>query len=192
MCGIAGLFGTSREFTPTLDTVRLMCDQIVHRGPDEQGTWVEGSIGLGMRRLSIIDLTGGSQPIYNEDQSILTVFNGEIYNFLELRKELETQGHKFYSHSDTEVLVHLYEEFGNNFVSRLRGMFALAIYDKRSGKLFLARDRVGKKPLHYALSNDVLYFASEIKSILAVAPHLAKPDADALMQFFYYGYIPDT
>src|SRR5579864_805110 len=191
MCGIAGSFGTEPEYRPTLAMIRRMCDQITYRGPDEEGLWVEGAVGLGMRRLSIIDLAGGSQPIYNEDRSILTVFNGEIYNFLELREELQKKGHRFSSRSDTEVLVHLYEEFGNDFVSHLRGMFALAIYDKPQKKLFLARDRVGKKPLFYALSDGVLYFGSEIKSILAVAPDLASPDPNSLLCFFHYGYIPD-
>ena len=191
MCGIAGLANTGAGVPATTAVIRQMCDRIVYRGPDEEGIWANGSAGLGMRRLSIIDLSGGRQPIFNEDGSILTVFNGEIYNFLELRRELEAKGHRFRSHSDTEVIVHLYEEFGNEFVEKLRGMFALAVFDRPRKKLLLARDRLGKKPLHYALHRGTLYFGSEIKSLLAAAPELAQIDNGSLMQFFYYGYLPD-
>ena len=147
------------------DAVHRMCQTIVHRGPDDEGVYARGPAGLGMRRLSIIDLSGGKQPIHNEDQSIWIVFNGEIYNFPELRRELEARGHRFYTHSDTEVIVHLYEESGADCVKKLRGMFALALYDERQGSLLLARDRLGKKPLHYALHEGRLYFGSEIKLI---------------------------
>jgi asparagine synthase (glutamine-hydrolysing) len=168
-----------------------MCQTIVHRGPDDEGVYVRGPVGLGMRRLSIIDLSGGKQPIHNEDESIWVVFNGEIYNFLELRRELEARGHRFYTHSDTEVIVHLYEESGADCVKKLRGMFAIALYDERQGTLLLARDRLGKKPLHYALHQGRLFFGSEIKTILAVEPDLAEIDPEGLMQYFYFGYIPD-
>ena len=191
MCGIAGFVASSQEFLQKPDALQRMCDRIVYRGPDEEGLWSDGRVGLGMRRLSIIDLAGGSQPIFNEDRSILTVFNGEIYNFQELRTYLESCGHTFRSSSDTEVIVHLYEQLGNDFVTKLRGMFAIALYDKRRDKLLLVRDRFGKKPLHYALKNGVLYFGSEIKSILAADPTLAEPSASALMHFFYFGYVPD-
>jgi asparagine synthase (glutamine-hydrolysing) len=171
--------------------VRRMCQTIVHRGPDDEGTYVNGPVGLGMRRLSIIDLAGGQQPIHNEDESVWVVFNGEIYNFLELRRELEGRGHKFYTHTDTEVIVHLYEEMGADCVKKLRGMFAIALYDERKRSLFLARDRLGKKPLHYALHKGRLLFGSEIKAILAVAPELAEINSEGLLQYFYFGYIPD-
>lgn len=168
-----------------------MTDSIVHRGPDEEGVFADRNVGLGMRRLSIIDLSSGSQPIYNEDRSVVIVYNGEVYNFPELRKDLESKGHIFYTHTDTEVIVHLYEEMGADCISKLRGMFALALYDWKKQTLLLARDRLGKKPLHHALVGDTLYFASEIKSILAVAPELAEIDLEGVLQYFYYGYIPD-
>ncbi|HTF45346.1 MAG TPA: asparagine synthase (glutamine-hydrolyzing), partial [Terriglobales bacterium] len=146
---------------------------------------------LGMRRLSIIDLAGGHQPVFNEDRTVWVVFNGEIYNFPELRKELEGRGHRFYTHTDTEVIVHLYEDLGADCVQKLRGMFAFALYDERRRCLLLARDRLGKKPLHYALSDGRLLFGSEIKAILSVEPKLAQLNSDALLQYFYFGYIPD-
>lgn len=191
MCGIAGVAGPKQGYRADIETARTMCAQIVYRGPDEEGLWAEQNVALGMRRLSIIDLSGGSQPIYNETGTILTVFNGEIYNFVSLRAELEGYGHKFSTNADTETLVHGYEQFGNQFVKKLRGMFGLAIYDRNTDTILLARDRLGKKPLHYALHNGVLYFASEIKSILAVAPQLAEVDDISLAQFLYYGYVPD-
>jgi len=173
------------------DSVHRMCRTIVHRGPDDEGVYARGPVGLGMRRLSIIDLSGGKQPIHNEDETIWIVFNGEIYNFPELRRELETRGHRFYTHSDTEVIVHLYEESGADCVKKLRGMFTIALYDERQGSLLLARDRFGKKPLHYAVHEGRLYFGSEIKTILAVRPDLAEVNPEGLLQYFYFGYIPD-
>ena len=172
--------------------VHRMCQAIVHRGPDDEGIYVQGPVGLGMRRLSIIDLAGGHQPIHNEDKSIWIVYNGEVYNFPELRKWVEQRGHKLYTHTDTEVIVHLYEELGADCVKKLRGMFALALYDERRQALLLARDRLGKKPLHYALHQGRLLFGSEIKSILAVAPELAEVDPEGMLQYFYFGYIPDS
>jgi asparagine synthase (glutamine-hydrolysing) len=168
-----------------------MCNRIVHRGPDDEGIFVKDGAGLGMRRLSIIDLSGGHQPVFNEDRSAWIVYNGEVYNFPELRPELESRGHRFYTHTDTETIIHLYEDMGADCVQKLRGMFALAIYDQKKRKLLLARDRLGKKPLHYAVVKDKLYFASEIKSILAVQPELAEVNAEALLQYLYYGYVPD-
>ncbi|MGA3194146.1 MAG: asparagine synthase (glutamine-hydrolyzing) [Terriglobales bacterium] len=191
MCGIAGVVSATRESNITEAVVRTMCNQIIHRGPDDEGIFVQDGTGLGMRRLSIIDLSGGHQPVFNEDRSAWIVFNGEIYNFLELRPDLEKRGHKFRTNCDTEVIIHLYEEMGTEFVQKLRGMFALAIYDKAKRKLVLARDRVGKKPLHYAFVKDKLYFSSEIKSILAVAPELAGVNSQALLEYLYYGYVPD-
>lgn len=168
-----------------------MCQTIVHRGPDDEGIYAQGSVGLGMRRLSIIDLSGGHQPIHNEDQTVWVVFNGEIYNFPDLRQELESRGHHFCTHSDTEVIVHLYEEMGAECIGKLRGMFAIALYDKKRESLLLARDRLGKKPLHYAVSHNRILFGSEIKTILAVAPELAEISNEGLLQYFYFGYIND-
>ena len=190
MCGIAGMVGRPDEVVDAAD-VRRMCQTIVHRGPDDEGVYTRGPVGLGMRRLSIIDLAGGRQPIHNEDRTVWAVFNGEIYNFLELRQELEGRGHRFYTHSDTEIILHLYEEMGSYCVQRLRGMFAIALYDERRQLLLLARDRMGKKPLHYALHQGRLLFGSEIKTILAVHPELAKVNPEGLLQYFYFGYVPD-
>jgi asparagine synthase (glutamine-hydrolysing) len=190
MCGIAGIVETEGRRVEAR-TIRRMCDAIVHRGPDEEGSFVKEEVGLGMRRLSIIDVAGGQQPVFNEDRSVYIVFNGEIYNFPELRKELEVRGHRFTTHSDTEVIVHLYEEEGADCVQKLRGMFAFAIYDERRRRLLIARDRLGKKPLHYVYVNGRLIFASEIKAILAVAPELAEIASDALVQYSYFGYVLD-
>lgn len=190
MCGIAGIVSASGAVDEP--TIHEMCQQIVHRGPDDEGIFVKDGAGLGMRRLSIIDLAGGHQPLFNEDGSVGIVFNGEVYNFPDLRPELEQQGHVFRTHSDTEVIVHLYEQYGAGCVEKLRGMFAFAIYDSNKRRLLLARDRLGKKPLHYALSNGRLLFASEMKSILAVAPELAAAiDQRALLHYMLMGYIPD-
>jgi asparagine synthase (glutamine-hydrolysing) len=190
VCGIAGMVGR-RGDTVNAGDVRRMCQTIVHRGPDDEGIYAQGAIGLGMRRLSIIDLSSGHQPIHNEDKTIWIVFNGEIYNFLELRQELEGRGHHFYTRSDTEVIVHLYEEMGADCVGKLRGMFAIALYDQKRETLLLARDRLGKKPLHYARHKDRILFGSEIKTILAVAPELAQVSHEGLLQYFYFGYIAD-
>ena len=172
-------------------TVRRMCQAIVHRGPDDEGIFVKDGVGLGMRRLSIIDLAGGHQPVFNEDRTVWVVFNGEIYNFPQLRRELIERGHRFYTHTDTEVIVHLYEDFGADCVKKLRGMFAFALYDERHRRLLMARDRLGKKPLHYAYAGGRLLFASEIKALLGVAPELAEINHPALVQYCYFGYIPD-
>jgi asparagine synthase (glutamine-hydrolysing) len=191
MCGIAGIVAADREGRVDAVDIQSMCAAIVHRGPDDEGIFVRGPVGLGMRRLSIIDVSGGRQPIHNEDKSVWVVFNGEIYNFIDLRRELEAEGHQFYTHSDTEVIVHLYERYGPACVERLRGMFAFALYDFRKQLLLLARDRLGKKPLHYAVQDGALYFGSEIKSLLAAAPDLSAIDTEGIGQFLYYGYIPD-
>src|SRR5215469_7244967 len=191
MCGIAGIVGNERCYVVDVADVRRMCRTIVHRGPDDEGVHVAGRVGLGMRRLSIIDLSTGAQPIHNEDRTVWVVFNGEIYNFLELRARLEARGHRFYTNSDTEVIVHLYEDHGSDFVRRLRGMFAFALWDEKRQRLLLARDRFGKKPLHYAIHGGRLMFGSEIKALLAGDPALAEVDAEGLANFFYFGYIPD-
>jgi asparagine synthase (glutamine-hydrolysing) len=191
MCGIAGIFNIAVEAVVDVPTIHRMCQTIIHRGPDDEGIYVKGGVGLGMRRLSIIDLSGGQQPIHNEDKTVWVVFNGEIYNFRELRAELERGGHRFYTNTDTEVIVHLYEDLGSNFVLKLRGMFAIALYDERRRCLVLARDRLGKKPLHYSFTAGQFLFGSEIKSLLAAAPELAEVDQEALLQYFYFGYILD-
>jgi asparagine synthase (glutamine-hydrolysing) len=195
MCGIAGFVESSFTTSPfTLDRSRAlvhrMCDVIRHRGPDDEGVWVDAGVALGMRRLSIIDLSTGHQPIHNEDRSIWIVFNGEIYNFRELRLELESAGHRFYTSTDTEVIVHAYEQWGTGAIARLRGMFGLAIWDTRTRTLLVARDRIGIKPMHYATVNGRLYFGSELKSLLE-APDLPRDlDPDALNHYLSFLYTP--
>lgn len=191
MCGIAGIVGSERGYVADVRDVRRMCQAITHRGPDEEGVHIAGRVGLGMRRLSIIDLSTGRQPIHNEDRTVWIVFNGEIYNFPELRARLQSRGHRFYTNSDTEVIVHLYEDHGSDCVHQLRGMFAFALWDENCQRLLLARDRFGKKPIHYAIQGGRLLFGSEIKALLAADPTLADIDAEGLVNFFHFGYIPD-
>jgi asparagine synthase (glutamine-hydrolysing) len=188
MCGIAGFL--LREQLAELSTVRSMCDQIRHRGPDDEGFHVEGGCGIGMRRLSIIDLSTGHQPMSNEDHSVWVVFNGEIYNYQSLRQDLIRKGHRFTTNSDTETLVHLYEEEGVEGIAKLRGMFAYAIWDSRQRKLMLARDRFGKKPFYYAVLPQGLFFGSELKC-LRVAGVPLELDQEALRLYFQFIYIPD-
>ena len=191
MCGIAGIVGAKDDAGIDRPLIHQMCNTMIHRGPDDEGLFVKQGAGFGMRRLSIIDLAGGHQPIFNEDGTVWVVCNGEIYNFREIRQELESKGHRFYTHSDTEVIVHLYEDLGRDCVHKLRGMFAFAVFDERDRRLLLVRDRLGKKPLHYARSGNRLLFASEMKAILAAEPQLCATDSNALLQYFYFGYIPD-
>jgi asparagine synthase (glutamine-hydrolysing) len=188
MCGIAGYL--LRDEPAREAAVRAMCAQIRHRGPDDEGIYVDGCCGIGMRRLSIIDLSTGHQPVSNEDGSVWVVFNGEIYNYRELRAGLIERGHRFRTNSDTETLVHLYEEKGASGLSLLRGMFAFCIWDARNRKFLLARDRFGKKPLYYAALADGLYFASELKCLRAAGVPLEE-DHEALRLYFQFGYIPD-
>src|SRR5438552_4715896 len=162
MCGIAGFIDIQRSRDNAGELIDRMCKVIRHRGPDDQGTWVGDGVALGMRRLSIIDLTGGHQPIFNEDQSILVVFNGEIYNYRELRQILEERGHRFATKSDTETIVHAYEEYGADCVKHLRGMFTFALWDRKRQRLLAARDRCGKKPVNYYWDGQSLIFGSEI------------------------------
>jgi asparagine synthase (glutamine-hydrolysing) len=175
MCGIAGIFDLAGGPVHA-EEVRSMCAALVHRGPDGEGTYLGRGVGLGMRRLSIIDLETGDQPVRNEDGSVWVVFNGEIYNYRELREQLEARGHHFYTHTDTEVIVHLYEERGTRCVDSLRGMFAFAVWDERAGQLMLARDRLGIKPLYYGMLGDRLVFGSELKALLALPE--ARRDVD--------------
>ncbi|MEO5924510.1 MAG: asparagine synthase (glutamine-hydrolyzing) [Bryobacteraceae bacterium] len=189
MCGIAGFLVPSPPADPAQLLTR-MCDAIRHRGPDDAGYHLDGACGIGMRRLSIIDLASGHQPIANEDESVWIVFNGEIYQYQHLREELEAKGHRFRTRSDTEVILHLYEEKGVECFGELRGMFAIALWDARRGKLILARDRFGKKPLYYAALDQGLYFGSELKCLhQAWLPF--DLDQEALQLYFLYGYIPD-
>src|SRR5262245_9298756 len=165
MCGIAGLLSLSgKPVTP--EEVHSMCDAMVHRGPNDAGYYVASDVVFGMRRLSIIDIDGGHQPVHNEDKSLWIVFNGEIYNFKALRTLLERQGHLFYTHTDTEVIIHLYEQYGEACVDKLRGMFAFAIWDERRKLMLLARDRLGIKPLFYTVTDGRLAFGSELKVLL--------------------------
>src|SRR5260370_25772533 len=189
MCGIAGFIDVERSRDNAEQLIDRMCQVIRHRGPDDQGVWVDDGVGLGMRRLSIIDLARGHQPIFNEDQSILIVFNGEIYNYPELQKELQERGHRFKTNSDTEVIVHAYEEYGDDCVKHLRGMFTFAIWDRKRQRLLAARDRFGKKPLNYYWDGQRLIFGSEIKSILeAGIPR--EINSIALDEYLVYGYEP--
>ncbi|MCJ7580300.1 MAG: asparagine synthase (glutamine-hydrolyzing), partial [Candidatus Aminicenantes bacterium] len=167
MCGICGIAHKSRSHFVPSSLVESMCQTIIHRGPDDQGVFVENNIGLGVRRLSILDVEGGHQPLSNEDSSVWVAYNGEIYNCPELRNELSARGHIFQSRADTEILVHSYEEWGMDFVQKLRGMFAAAVWDRINNRLVLIRDRLGIKPLYYTLLEDrTLIFGSELKTIL--------------------------
>jgi asparagine synthase (glutamine-hydrolysing) len=191
MCGIVGLYCREQK---RIDRALLqrMNDVQAHRGPDGTGLHVEAGLGLGHRRLAIIDLAAGKQPLYNEDGSVVVVFNGEIYNFASLRRELEQDGHHFATHSDTEVIVHGWESWGERCVERLRGMFAFALWDRNRETLFLARDRLGIKPLHYAwLADGTLAFASELKALLCHPGLTRKLNPRAIEFYFAYGYIPD-
>jgi asparagine synthase (glutamine-hydrolysing) len=188
MCGIAGFVLLDDRAPRAL--IEAMCGEIRHRGPDDQGVHLDGGCAIGMRRLSIIDLSTGHQPISNEDGSVWIVFNGEIYRYQDLRADLMARGHTFRTASDTETLIHLYEEEGEAGLSRLRGMFAYAIWDARKQKLLLARDRFGKKPLYYAALPGGLYFASELSCLRRAGVPL-EPDRDALRLYFQFNYIPD-
>lgn len=194
MCGITGFISNEKNL-PTAERLSLldrMCRAIIHRGPDEQGTIVKDRAALGMRRLSIIDLKSGQQPIFDCAGNLAVVFNGEIYNFQELKKDLEARGHRFKTNSDTETIVHLYEEFGADCVHHLRGMFAFAIYDFQAETLFLARDRVGKKPLFYAKTREGnLVFGSELKTLLEHGEISKEIDLAALDAYLTFGYVPE-
>lgn len=186
MCGICGIIRKGNN----KDIIKKMNDRIMHRGPDGEGYYIDGDVAFGHRRLSIIDLSTGDQPIYNEDNSVVTVYNGEIYNYLELRSELESLGHEFKTKSDTEVLVHGYEEWHTDLPKYLRGMFAFAIYDKNRNEIFLARDNFGIKPLYYANMNDSFMFASEIKSFLDVPDFKIEFNEDILETYLEFSFVP--
>lgn len=192
MCGITGVLklGEGGQVDPGL--LRRMCAAMIHRGPDDEGIYTDGCLGLGMRRLSIIDLKTGHQPISNEDGKVWIVFNGEIYNHVALREQLIALGHRFRTDSDTEAIVHLYEEYGHDCVQYLQGMFAFAIWDNQQRRLFVARDRLGIKPLYYHLSEKSFLFGSEIKALLA-HPEV-RPDfhRTVLPEYLAFGYLSGT
>lgn len=190
MCGIVGIAAFAGGRPPARHQLEAMCATLVHRGPDDQGIEIGGGVGLGMRRLSIIDVQGGHQPISNEDGTVLTVLNGEIYNFRELRRDLEGRGHRFATKTDTEVIVHAYEEYGRRCPEFLNGMFAFAVHDTRRRRLLLARDHIGIKPLYYMFAPPYLVWGSEIKSLLASGLVERELDLDGLAQFLAWEYVP--
>lgn len=190
MCGIAGIIKLQSGDQAEPEVLRNMLQRIIHRGPDDNGMLVDGELAMGMRRLSIIDLQDGRQPIQNEDGRFSVILNGEIYNYIELRKSLESKGHQFRTQSDTEVIVHLFEEYGEGCVDHLRGMFAFAIWDHHQRELFLFRDRMGIKPLYYIIENDRITFGSEIKSLLTVPGVRPSVDLEALSEYLALKYVP--
>jgi len=192
MCGIVGIFDTKGQSRISSDLLSRMNESQFHRGPDEGGMHIEPGVGFGHRRLSIIDLSSGQQPLFNEDETVVVTYNGEIYNFQQLSGELKELGHRFRTHCDTEVIVHAWEEWGEKCVEHFRGMFAFGIWDRNRQTLFLARDRMGIKPLYYSLLADgTLIFGSELKS-LKVHPDLPrKIDPTAVEEYFAFGYVPE-
>jgi asparagine synthase (glutamine-hydrolysing) len=189
MCGICGVFHPDRSTRVSRNALVGMNEQIAHRGPDDDGFFVEENVGLAMRRLSIIDIQTGHQPITNEDETLWIVFNGEIYNHQELREDLEARGHRYRSRSDTETIVHLYEQYGEDCVQHLRGMFAFAIWDRSRRRLFMARDRLGIKPLYYYYDGKTLLFGSEIKAVLAHPGMKPEFNRQTLAEYLAFGYI---
>lgn len=189
MCGIVGFVGACADMRQTLQE---MMDAIAHRGPDGQGQFIEGETALGQRRLSIIDIQGGKQPMYNEDGSIVIVYNGEIYNFKELAAELAAAGHTFVTHCDTEVLIHGYEQWGKDLLTHLRGMFAFALWDRKTQTLFCARDHFGIKPLYYYQNPEtgIFLFGSEIKSFLPHPAFKKELNESQLELYLSYQYSP--
>lgn len=190
MCGIVGIYNLSQQKPIDAGLLKRMNQRLIHRGPDEEGFYVNGSVGLAMRRLSIIDLQTGHQPMQNEDGSLVVVFNGEIYNYQEIKKDLEAKGHVFRTHSDTEVIVHAYEEYGHDCVLKFNGMFAIALWDKKKEHLLIFRDRLGEKPLYYIWKDGAFYFSSEIKSFLELQVMSRAIDPLALYDFISLRYVP--
>ena len=189
MCGIAGILEFGRGERANATALREMCRVITHRGPDDEGFYTDGAVGIGMRRLSIVDVAGGHQPISNEDGTLWIVFNGEIYNHLALREQLIARGHRYVTHSDTETVIHLFEEYGADCVQQLRGMFAFAIWNRNTKTLFIARDRLGIKPLCYKLTPERLLFGSEIKAVLAHGGVRPEFNRAALPEYLAFGYL---
>ena len=190
MCGICGL-SYSDNRPGDREVLQKMNAAIMHRGPDSDGFHVAEGIGLAMRRLAIIDVKGGDQPISNEDDSIWIVYNGEIYNYLEMRAELEKRGHHFKTQCDTECVIHFYEDEGEACVQHFRGMFALALWDAHKRRLLLARDRLGKKPIYYTIQNGELYFCSELNGLLKALPHRPDIDLEAIDLYLSLQYVPE-
>lgn len=190
MCGICGRFNYLGDQPTSTDEIARMCGIISHRGPNDDGFYIDGVVALAMRRLSVIDLESGAQPMFNEDGNIVIVFNGEIYNFKELRADLVRRGHQFVSQSDSEVIVHLYEEVGIEFPTYLNGMFSIALWDKKNERLVLARDRFGEKPLYFANIKQSVIFGSELKCLLQCADVPSTLDHDAVYHYFTLGYVP--
>ncbi|MEQ1763069.1 MAG: asparagine synthase (glutamine-hydrolyzing), partial [Pyrinomonadaceae bacterium] len=192
MCGIAGWINlkqsdSNHHAEPVLHS---MCETIVHRGPNSEGLWVDDTVALGMRRLSVIDLKTGDQPVFNCDKSVIVMMNGELYNYREVRAELEKKGHKFTTKSDTEILPHLYEEYGDGLLEHVNGMYAFSLWDSRAKKLTIARDRFGEKPLYYGVFDGKLIWASELKAILAHPSVKPELDLNALRQYVSFDYVP--
>ena len=190
MCGITGFWAKKSIFANNCSGLAYISKTLIHRGPDEEGSFLKGQVGLGHRRLSILDLSGGRQPVFNEDETLVVVYNGEIYNYPELRQKLEAQGHRFTTRTDTEVLVHLYEEEGLEFVKRLRGMFAFALYDMKRREIILARDPFGIKPLVYAELPQGFFFASELRALLSLSFFPCEIDREAAVFYAAFNYIP--
>lgn len=190
MCGICGVALYPSESRIDESILISMRDSLIHRGPDDSGLLIDRQIGLGHRRLSIIDLSTGAQPVHNEDSTIWVVFNGEIYNYRDIRSDLKKRGHKFYTRSDTETLVHLYEEYGERMLDKINGMFAFCIWDRKGQEMFLARDRIGEKPLFYSFSKDAFIFASELKAILKYPSTSRVIDMLSLSKYLTYEYVP--
>jgi asparagine synthase (glutamine-hydrolysing) len=189
MCGVAGILEFGSDARVSAPALRDMCSIISHRGPDDDGFYTDGALGIGMRRLSIVDVAGGHQPISNEDGTLWIVFNGEIYNHAALREDLMARGHRYVTHSDTETIIHLYEQYGADCVQRLRGMFAFAIWNRNTKTLFIARDRLGIKPLYYQLTRERLLFGSEIKALLAHGGIRPEFNRAALPEYLAFGYL---
>jgi asparagine synthase (glutamine-hydrolysing) len=191
MCGIAGWLKLNNDAAPNSEAVlHAMCETIVHRGPDSEGLWIDDRVALGMRRLSIIDLKTGDQPVFNCDRSVIVMMNGELYNYREVRADLEKRGHKFTTNSDTEILPHLYEEYGEAFIDHVNGMYSFSLWDTRRKKLIIARDRFGEKPLYYGVFDGKLIWASEPKALLANPPVNPEVDLNALRHYVSFDYVP--
>jgi len=191
MCGITGWINLKNSNSPDTEAVlHSMCERIVHRGPNSEGLWLDDTVALGMRRLSVIDLETGDQPVFNGDKSVVVMMNGELYNYREIREDLERKGHTFTTKSDTEILPHLYDEYGEDLVDHLNGMYAFSLWDSRNKKLIIARDRFGEKPLYYGVFDGKLLYASEPKAILAHPSVKSELDLNSLRQYLSFDYVP--
>src|SRR5688500_262361 len=192
MCGITGWINldTTKQNHDAEAVLHSMCETIVHRGPDSEGLWIDDQAALGMRRLSIIDLKTGDQPVFSCDRSVIVMMNGELYNYREVRADLEKRGHKFTTNSDTEILPHLYEEYGEALVDHVNGMYAFSLWDTLRKKLIIARDRFGEKPLYYGVFDGKLIWASELKSLLAHPSVIPELDLNALRHYVSFDYVP--